>query len=63
MKQFENLVAICVVVCHYHKEVNYNYPGNMHDYQNEITQFWFPRPDYPCQESNNIKAVNRLINT
>ena len=33
----ENLVAICVVVCHYHKEVNYNYPGNMHDYQNEIT--------------------------
>ena len=37
MKQFENLVAICVLVCLYHKEVNYNYPGNMHDYQNEIT--------------------------
>ena len=23
-------------------------------------QFWFPRPDYPCQESNDAKASKHM---
>ena len=38
----------------------YTHTDDTHTHTHTHTQLWFPRPDYPCHESNNTKASKHM---